>query len=253
MYEFVQEKFLAWTLVLTRVAGMFTVAPFFGDWFIPLQIKVLLAIFLSWLVLPNLQESISLNFPILTLVLSMVNNYLYGLIIGLIALLPLIGLSLAGEIFGTQMGFAMSSVLDPQREEVPLHGELLYTVGLFVFVTIKGHLLLYQSIVDSLKHFSLTSSLMGLNFMSALIEKTGESFIVALKFGVPLIGFMLVVSIALGILSRLVPQMNVFMVGLPLKVLVGMLLMVGLIPVWAEMSVQLAEKTINFIEFFLGR
>lgn len=253
MYEFVQEKFLVWALVLTRIAGMFTIAPFFGDWFIPMQAKVLLTVLLSWIVIPVVQETVPLNLPILTLVLSMVNNYFYGLILGFLALLPLAGLSLAGEVFGTQMGFAMSSVFDPQREEVPLHGELLYTIGLFVFVAIKGHLLLYQAIVESLKHFSLSASLMNLNFMNVLIERIGESLIVALKFGIPLIGFMLIVSVALGILSRLVPQMNVFMVGLPLKVLVGMLLMVGLIPIWAEMSARLAEKTINFIEFFLSR
>jgi len=240
-------------LALTRIAGMFTVAPFFGDWFLPLQVKVLLAVLLSWLVIPILQPSVPLDIPVLTLVLSMLNNYLYGLVIGFLALLPLAGLSLAGEVFGTQMGFAMSSLFDPQREEVPLHGELLYTIGLFVLVTVKGHLLVYQAIVDSFKHFSLTASLSGLNFMDVLIDKASESFVVALKFGMPLIGFMLVVSVALGILSRLVPQMNVFMVGLPLKVLVGMLLMAGMIGVWAEMSASLAEKTVNFIEFFLSR
>lgn len=242
-----------WALVLTRIAGMFTVAPFFGDWFVPLQVKVLLSLFLGWLIAPTLQQTIPLDVPILTLLLSMLNNYLYGLVIGFLAFLPLVGLSLAGEVFGTQMGFAMSSVFDPQREEVPLHGELLYTMGLFVFVIIKGHLLVYQAIVDSFKHFSLTASLAGLNFMDVLVEKASESLLVALKFGIPLIGFMLIVSIALGILSRLVPQMNVFMVGLPLKVLVGMLLMVGMIGVWAEMSAQLAERIVNSIEFFLKR
>jgi len=253
VYEFVQEKFLVWALALTRIAGMFTVAPFFGDWFLPLQIKVLLTLFLSWLIAPVLQQAVPLDTPVLTLVISMLNNYLYGLAIGLLALLPLVGLSLAGEVFGTQMGFAMSSLFDPQREEVPLHGELLYTIGLFAFVTIKGHLLVYQAIVDSFEHFSLTASLAGLNFMDALINKASESFVVALKFGMPLIGLMLIVSVALGILSRLVPQMNVFMVGLPLKVLVGMLLMVGMIGIWAEMSARLAQSTVNFIEFFLSR
>lgn len=232
---------------------MFTVAPFFGDWFLPLQIKVLLTLFLSWLVAPVLQQTVPLDTPVLTLVISILNNYLYGLVIGFLAFLPLAGLSLAGEVFGTQMGFAISSVFDPQREEVPLHGELLYTIGLFVLVTIKGHLLVYQAIVDSFKHFSLTASLSGLNFMDVLISKASESFVVALKFGMPLIGLMLIVSVALGILSRLVPQMNVFMVGLPLKVLVGMLLMVGMIGIWAEMSAHLAQRMVNFIEFFLSR
>jgi len=54
--------------------------------------------------------------------------------------------SIAGEIFGTQMGFALSSVYDPQREEVPIIGEMLYVIGLFILVSLKGHMLIYHLI-----------------------------------------------------------------------------------------------------------
>lgn len=249
--QFLETKFLCWVLIVTRTAGMFTIAPFFGDWFLPVQMKILLVVFLSWTCLPVVSESIALNTPVLQIVLAMFSNYTFGLAVGFLALLPVVAMSVSGEIFGTQMGFAMSSVFDPQREEVPLQGELLYILGLYVFVTLKGHLLVYQAIVDSLKVVPLSKTIMNFDFVNILTNKTTEMFEIAMKIGLPMIGFMLVVSIALGIVSRLVPQMNVFMVGMPLKVLVGLILFVGMIPIWAEIFSQIANKTLNFLSYFI--
>ncbi len=230
---------------------MFTIAPFFGDWFLPVQIKILLVIFLGWTSLPAVNESIALNTPVLQIVLAIFSNYTFGLAIGFLALLPVVAMSVSGEIFGTQMGFAMSSVFDPQREEVPLQGELLYMLGLYVFVALKGHLLVYQAIVDSLRVVPLSRTITNFDFVNILTSKTTEMFEIAMKIGLPMIGFMLVVSIALGIVSRLVPQMNVFMVGMPLKVLVGLILFAGMIPIWADVFSQIANKTINFLNYFV--
>lgn len=249
--EFVETKFLCWVLMVTRTAGMFTIAPFFGDWFLPVQIKVLLVVFLSWTALPMITESVALNTPVLQIVLAIFSNYTFGLAIGFLALLPVVALSVSGEIFGTQMGFAMSSVFDPQREEVPLQGELLYMLGLYVFVALKGHLLVYQAVVDSLRVVPLSRTISNFDFASILTSKTNEMFEIAMKIGLPMIGFMLVVSIALGIISRLVPQMNVFMVGMPLKVLVGFILFAGMVPIWADVFSQIANKTLNFLEYFV--
>ncbi len=249
--EFLETKFICWILIVTRTAGMFTIAPFFGDWFLPVQVKILLVIFLSWTSLPVVNESIALNTPVLQIVLAIFSNYTFGLAIGFLALLPVVALSVSGEIFGTQMGFAMSSVFDPQREEVPLQGELLYILGLYVFVSLKGHLLVYQAVVDSLRIVPLSRTITNFDFVSILTSKTTEMFEIAMKIGLPIIGFMLVVSIALGIVSRLVPQMNVFMVGMPLQVLVGFILFVGMIPIWADVFSQIANKTINFLDYFI--
>jgi len=249
---FVETKFLIWVLVLTRTAGMFTIAPFFSGWFIPISSKILLSVFLSWLVLPNIDEAIPLSLPITNLLLSMVGNYLIGLSIGLVALLPVVALSIAGEIFGTQMGFALSSVYDPQREEVPIIGEMLYVIGLFILVSLKGHMLIYQAVVDSLRLIPLKGTLEKFDFVNVLINQSEEMFTIAMKIGLPLIGFMLVVSISLGIISRLIPQMNVFMIGMPLKVLVGIILFVGLIPVWVDVISQIVSRLSNILWHFVG-
>jgi len=77
-------------------------------------------------------------------------------------------------------------------------------------------------------------------------------FTIAMKIGLPLIGFMLVVSISLGIISRLIPQMNVFMIGMPLKVLVGIILFVGLIPVWVDVISQIVSRLSNILWHFVA-
>ncbi len=249
--SFLETKFLTWVLLVTRLSGMFTIAPFFGDWFLPLQLKIPLVIFFSWSALPMLNETLSLETGIMRLVLAMVTNYLVGFAVGFLAILPLVSLSIAGETFGTQMGFALSSVFDPQREEAPILGEFMYLIGMYVFVALNGHLLLMQAIVDSVKTVPLSKTLVEPSFVPLITEKGGEMFVVAVKFGFPLIAYMLVVTIALGIVSRLVPQMNVFMVGIPMKILVGLILFAGMIPVWADLFSQISVKLVNFLEYFV--
>ncbi len=248
---FLETKFLTWVLLVTRLAGMFMIAPFFAEWFFPIQLKIPIVIFFSWAALPLLSESIPLNINVVNLVLAIITNYFVGFSIGFLAVLPFASLSIAGEIFGTQMGFAMSSVFDPQREETPILGEFMYVVGLYVFVALNSHLLLIQAIVDSVETVPLSKTLIEPNFVPLIVEKSSEMFVIAMKFGFPIIAFMLVVSIALGIISRLVPQMNVFMVGMPLKVLVGLILFAGMIPVWADVFSQISLRLMNFMKNFI--
>lgn len=230
---------------------MFMIAPFFADWFFPLQLKIPLVVFFSWAALPMINEVIPLSINVMSLVLSMLANYFLGFLIGFFAILPFAAISIAGEIFGTQMVLALSSVFDPQREETPILGEFVYVVGLYVFVALNGHLLLLQAIVESTSKVPLSQTILKPNIVSLVLEKSGEMFVVAMKFGFPIIAFMLVVTLALGILSRLIPQMNVFMVGMPLKILVGLILFLGMIPVWADVFSQISVRLMNFVENFV--
>jgi len=113
-------------------------------------------------------------------------------------------------------------------------------------------MLIYQAVVDSLRLIPLKGTLEKFDFVNVLINQSEEMFTIAMKIGLPLIGFMLVVSISLGIISRLIPQMNVFMVGMPLKVLVGIILFVGLIPVWVDVISQIVSRLSNILWHFVG-
>lgn len=90
-------------------------------------------------------------------------------------------------------------------------------------------------------------------FFSYVVERSSDFFVLILKIGAPVIAFMLIISIVLGIVSRLIPQMNVFMVGLPLKVIIGVILILGMLPIWAEVAQKISALSWNAIQELLGK
>jgi len=250
--EFLERKFLVWMMILSRMVGLIVIAPYFSGWYIPMVVKIWLSLFLSWTLLSNVQGEIPLNTPVVTIALNILLNFIVGLGIGFLALLPLAAFGGSGSVFSIQMGFAVATTVDPTMEETPIIGEFMYVIALTVFVILNGHLLLFQGISDSFKVFPVNLLEIKGNFFEFILDKSSEFFYILLKIGLPMIGFMLITTIALGIVSRLIPQMNVFMVGLPLKTLVGFILFLGMIPIWAEMAAKLSVLISKTLEKLLG-
>jgi len=252
IFAFLERKFLVWMMILSRIIGLIVIAPFFSGWYIPMVVKIWFSLFLSWTLLSSVQEVILLNTPVIMIVLNILLNFIVGLGIGFLALLPLAAFGGSGGVFSIQMGFAVATTMDPTMEEMPIIGEFMYIIVLIVFVILNGHLLLFQGISDSFKVFPVNLLEIKENFFELILSKSLEFFYILLKIGLPMIGLMLITTIALGIISRLIPQMNVFMVGLPLKTLVGFILFIGMIPVWAEMAAKLSILISKTLERFLG-
>ncbi|MGB4200843.1 MAG: flagellar biosynthetic protein FliR, partial [Thermotogota bacterium] len=112
----------------------------------------------------------------------------------------------------------------------------------FMFVLMKGPLILFQVLVESFRLVPLTIMRMDANFPLEFSTLMGNVLIFGLQIGIPMIFFMILVTFVLGIMSKLLPQLNVFIVGLPLKVLVGMIILVGLLPIWADVVVRYTRE-----------
>jgi len=253
IFAFLEEKFLAWMCLFTRFTGFFVIAPFFSERAFPVVVKVFLALFTSWLTLYSSNMSLPLDTPVLTLTLNLLFNFLVGFSLGFIVYLFLQAFNGAGYIFGFQMGFGMEEVLAFGEEQTNPTGELIYLLGLTVFVLIKGPLLIFEGLKDSLEVFPVNLVNLKEDFFSYIVERSDEFFVMILKIGIPIIAFMLIVSIVLGIVSRLIPQMNVFMVGLPLKVMIGFVLIAGMLPIWADMAQSISNLAWNAIQELLGK
>ena len=252
---FLEQKFLVWAMILTRVAGFFLATPFYMNWFIPLTVKVWLAVFLSWLLLFSMPSSLSIPLGTSAMLITsgMINNFLVGALIGFLAYMLMSAVMSAGGIFSIQMGFMMASSFDPSAPDIPLLGNYMYLMALYIFVALKGHVIFYTILADSFKKFPVKLYGANFNMITFLMEKSGELFVIALQLGITIIAFMLIVTILLGVISRLIPQMNVFMVGIPLKVLVGLTIFLGMIPIWAEAFDFLTAKIINYAQNFISK
>ncbi len=132
-----------------------------------------------------------------------------------------------------QMGFGIVNVVDPvSGTQIPLMGNLTQTLALLMYLGFNGHHYLLQAIVQSYQMVPVLGFQINNHFFELLMAIAVQMFVIAVKIAAPIIIAILVADIAMGFIARTVPQMNVFIVGLPLKILVGLLSLTIMMPVY---------------------
>jgi len=212
-------------LIFLRVGAILMSMPIFTSKSIPLLFNFGLALAASIILFPLLDLK---AFPVLTslgsLAIGAIGEILIGITIGMTVNLIFIGLQIAGQISGYQMGLAIAQVMDPaDGEQVPLLAQFFQLFAFLTFLTINAHHWFLMALADSFHlvppfGFKISGSL-----IEQLIQIAGNMFVIAIKVGAPVIAALLLASIAFGLIARTVPQMNVFFVAMPLKIIIGLL------------------------------
>jgi len=235
------SQFQLFFLVFTRIATMVVLMPVFGYRSIPNQVRIGLALFLTVLLLPIVQDSkAAMPGGAIPFALLVGKEALAGLVIGFATVLLFIGVQMSGRIIDIQMGFRVASVIDPQsRARVSLIGQFEYLLAILIFLSIDGHHFLLRALQKSFELIPLGR----MQFPSMLTERmvtlTGGLFEIAVKIGAPVMVVLFMTSVALGLIAKTVPQMNVFIVGLPLKIGVGLLAMTLSLPLFLSLFKRL--------------
>ncbi|MGB9614899.1 MAG: flagellar biosynthetic protein FliR, partial [Fervidobacterium sp.] len=209
---------------------------------------------LSYVTLPIVSVMVPITLPLSTLVGSIAFNFFIGFLIGLMAYTIVSAVYIGSEIFGMQAGFNVSGSLDPTMEESPLTSEFVYLLSVYVFVSLKGHLLIYESVIKSIDKFPLIlTNISFKDIYQQYFQLFMDAFIFALQIALPLIGLMFLINVLFGLLSRLVPQMNVFMVAMPASTMIMFLVMIGMIPVWVELITKMVDKLGPYIDLLISK
>jgi flagellar biosynthetic protein FliR len=159
------------------------------------------------------------------LILAVVREMLVGFVIGLGALLVFTGIQLAGQVIDIQMGLGMVNIIDPVTStQISVMGQYYYLIATLVFLAVNGHHLLIRAVVDSFNLIPLGQAHFTEPLAAKMMSIFSQLFFIAFKVGAPVIGALFITNLALGVIARTVPQMNVFIVGLPLNVGVGLLI-----------------------------
>ncbi|WP_243386876.1 flagellar biosynthetic protein FliR [Bacillus kexueae] len=210
----------AFLLVLTRIASFMVTMPLFSYRTIPNRMKIGISFFIALLI------TYTIDVPTLSLderfILLILKEATVGLMIGLAAYLIFAAIQTAGSFIDFQMGFAIASIVDPQTGvQSPLIGQFFNIVALLLLLSTNAHHLLIDGMIHSFQFIPLDKGvlLFGNESMTAVIIKSFNTmFIVAFQMALPIVGCLFLVDVALGIVARTVPQLNVFVVGLPLKI-----------------------------------
>jgi flagellar biosynthesis protein FliR len=237
--NFYISQFVIWFLIFVRVMSMFGFSPLLSHASIPSAVKIGLSMMIGYMLLtargaaPFMDVSAQLNLG--TLVIFVVKEIVIGIAIGYALTMVLAGVQFAGYLIAADMGLAMASLFNPElNEQTTVIGELLNVIALLIFLLIDGHLFLVESLKASFDVIPLASlsGIFSQGFVTTIINMTGAVFVIAVKIAAPVMAAMFLSTIGLGILSRIVPQMQVFVFSMGLKVGVGLLMLAGTVPMY---------------------
>ena len=250
MITFSEAQLVAWLSPVlwpfVRVLALFTAAPVFSQRSIPMRAKVGLAFLVAVCAQATLvgQPVVSINSP--QALGTLVQQVVVGLAIGFAVRLVFAALEIAGELIGLQMGLNFASFFDPaSNAQISAISRFFMQIGTLVFIVINGHLLLLMAVVKSFDAFPVDG-----NFMQALaqmrIHEMGSAvFASAFWIALPMIAMLLFVNLALGIISRVAPQMNIYAVGFPVTLTVGLIGIVATLPMLEQPLMALLQRAMD--------
>lgn len=210
-------------LTLFRVSLILFVLPFFGGQSIPAVVKASLMLVLSLALWPHLNFS-GVLFPknIFMIGLMIAGELFIGLILGLLVQMLFAAVQMGGQIIGFQMGFAMINVADPMTgQSVVITSHFLYMVTLLTFLALNGHLFLLSALAQSFELVTPGSLFISPVLVSNMLDYTSQIFVLAIKIASPVMAALFLVDLSLALIGRAAPQMNVLILGFPLKIAVG--------------------------------
>lgn len=208
--------------VLGRVAGAVLSSPFFRRGQVPVMVRVALCLVLALFLTPLVEvrdTRLDLFFP-----LRLVYEVLVGLFLGYLFALVVSGVTMAGGLMDFEMGLGLAHAFDPTAGVFSSLLARFYTMlAVLIFFLAGGHHLLVVSVLASYRVFPAG----GMGFPSILsttaARAAAEVFVVAVRVAAPVVGALFVADVVFGLVARSVPQLNVFVLGIPLKILLGLL------------------------------
>jgi len=227
----------AWPLA--RILALFASAPIIGNPSLPVQIKIGLAFLMTILVAPLLPPPPDIDPASAMGLLILAQQMLIGLAMGFAMQIVFHATEMAGEFIGLQMGLGFATLYDASIPGfIPVLGQFMGVVASLTFLAIDGHLLLLSSIVGSFDALPIAAHSASSGLRS-LVEWAGVIFSYALTLSLPLMAALLITNLALGVLTRAAPQLNIFAVGFPVTILMGFLVLVLSLPYFAPVLEQL--------------
>lgn len=236
---------------LTRILGLIMVAPVFGHRSIPARVKIGLGIFIALIIAPTLPPMPDVGLGSWHGLLILVQQLLIGLAIGFIMRIVFAAVDAAGEIIGLQMGLGFASFFDPQSASQTLVvARFLNMLAVLVFLAVNAHLLMLGVLVESFQILPIsTQPLASAGFFN--VATYGSTVLsVGLQLALPLIAILLMTNLALGILTRSAPQLNIFAIGFPITLGVGLITLDLTLPYFApqfENMIQNGLKTMVMV------
>lgn len=248
---FSTSNILLFMAIITRISGLFASAPLFSTYPIPMQVKVWLAACIAFILFPIVQHNTMFSVPNSVPALSLIlfKEFLIGFAMGFCANIIFIGIELGVNMFAVQMGLSADQALNPTSGgNSPVITQAYTYLATMLFIAIGAHQWLFSAIYNSFKTMPIGYTIsFSPEIVGQLVGITGQIFSIGLAVALPIFGVLFITDILLGLTSKMMPQMNIFMVSIPLKIYLGLLLSLIFVRPMAEYMIVLIGKFVERI------
>lgn len=307
LFQSAMLNFYAFTLVLARMSGLTTIGPFFGQSVVPVNVRVLLVLTLSFLITPTLhdqtraaffrldtdadgrltsaeipehlhdefeeilgrpgnfgQQSLSIDefvftpqipTSLLDFAWIIITEFALGAILGLGVTTILSGLQLAGQLIDQQAGLALGEVFNPGLDlEASMTGQTLYLLGttvLLVMEPLNGHLLIASTLMETFQSLPVGHAFVSTDSIDFLSQLVHLSLVLAVRVAAPLLATMTLVALSMGYLGHSVPQINLLVVGFPIRAIISLLILAVTITNAGQITIEAVTAVIEELRFHL--
>ena len=235
----------AFMLVFARVGAMVMLLPGLGETNIPVNIKLAIALLLTLIILPLHRDAYHVDMGSLTpLLVLMIHEIVIGIVLGATARVTLAALQVAGAVIAQQMGLGFATSVDPttQGQQGVLIGNFLTLLGITLLFATDTHHLVIAALSESYTIFSPGEMMQSGDIAALATRAFAAAFKIGMQLSAPFLVFGLVFNIGLGVLARLMPQMQVYFVGVPLAIMAGFLIL----------ALVIAAMMGTFLDYFTG-
>ena len=250
---------IRFVLILIRIGGTFFLAPVFGSKSVPVRIRVWTALFVSIAIFPAVPASSGVmeNITVPLFVLYALKELTVGAILGFLSIMPFMATRVGAEIAGRMSGFGMGRVINPDVDEnVSLLSQMVYIFVVLMFLSFNGHHIILKILARSFDYIPLGQNVFSLKMTSVVTHLFAFIFNKGITYGAPVLGLLLVISASMGIVGKTVPQMNIMMMVLPIRVFAGVsgiILTLPILMIIIKKLILLTEKSSDAIILLMSK
>lgn len=229
--SFTIENLEYYLLVLVRMSAFVMAAPFFGYRSIPNRVKAAISVWLSIVVIYTV-PAVPLDYEgVLGFSVLILKEMIIGIVLGLMCNLCFYIVSFAGQIMDMEMGLSMANMYDPTTNiQVTVTGNIYNYFLMLMLVVTNMHYYIIRAITDSFSYFNIGEAIIRTDALkNIMVDFMANYFLIAVRIVLPVFCCMLLINVILGVLTKAAPQMNMFAVGIQIKVIVGIVLLIILV------------------------
>lgn len=235
-----------------RISSMFMVAPITSGQYVPVRVRLMLAVAVTLVVmplLPAMPQVAPFSLTALTLILQ---QLLIGIAMGFVLMLVFSAIVTGGQLIAMQMGLGFAQMVDPANGmQVPVLSQIYLLMTTLLFLVMDGHLVLVAMLVESFQTLPLGPAGMDRDGFWAIAMWGSKMFAGAVWMALPALASLLTVNTAFGVMARAAPQLNIFAVGFPVAMMMGFVVIIYTLPTVAPQFDVLVEQGFELIKFLL--